>query len=207
MKLHYCCKSVQKNIKNACKENCIYIYTHILLQCLFISMLRLIVIVSYPVILMQKSTDSLCAPAPNLMLLHSVAHLCFASPSVQLEVGQISWQWRTFLLLPQMWHTFSCVACITFYFGTAPTSSSHVELQRERDTQLHFDSFSCTFTTSPFGYVAYLPSLSCTCSGLGGKNTAVSPLLKTKKFMTNWPLNWLFMYNDKSESKVQMAKD
>ncbi len=40
----------------------------------------------------------------------------------------------------QMWHTFSCSACITFCFGTSPAASSHVELQRDSNSD----------TTPPF---------------------------------------------------------
>lgn len=64
------------------------------------------------------------------------APLCFASPSRRAEVGQIFWQWPPFpLFLSQMWHTVLVFACITFYFGDVPVSSSHVELQRDRAGQ------------------------------------------------------------------------
>lgn len=70
--------------------------------------------------------------------------LVLTSPSVQPEVGQISWQWRPFPLLAQMWHTFSCSACITFCSGTAPTAQVTLScnVRARRPPQLHFGFFS-----------------------------------------------------------------
>lgn len=94
-------------------------------------------------------TAAAAAAAPHLQPLRSVAPLRLTSPSERREVGQISWQWRPFPLLRQMWHTFSCSACIMFCFGSLPAAESHVDVQRDRSENRRLLSFYLHISPHP----------------------------------------------------------